>query len=178
MNKINTFIMMVAVALLGLTDAQAQNVKTGSRDAAALTKAVEMFQGCKTRVVSFDGTAQTRLIASTPGLLCGVEIVSATEGNATTALWRVSFFDRASLSDVTLATTSLTGSNGKIVADQYGGPINHGGVGISLGGAFTAATMANTRNNFFRHPVKFNNGIVIENGSNANHGSMTIYWLE
>jgi len=182
MNVIKKFIIMVAAMLLALPYAQAQlgNDGTGSRDPAALTKAVELFTGCKSKVVSFDGTAQTQQIVSGPGLLAGVEIVSASEGNTTTANWRVSFYN-ASLSEVTLASPSLAGSTAnakKIIPDQFGGPIGMGQTGVSTGGAFTAATLSNTRNNTFRHPVRFTNGIVIENGTAANHGSMAIYWLD
>ncbi len=148
---------------------------TGPRNPANLTSFVEVFNGCETTIVSFNGVAQTRLITSGRGVLAGVEINSVTEGNAAKVPWRVSFYDAASLSDVTLASTSY-GNSQKIVADQFGGSLSDFSP-ASVGGAFVDTSLGNVRHNSYHTPIKFKNGIVIENGSAANHGSMTIYYL-
>ncbi len=171
-------ILLAAILCFGGLNVQAQLSRdgTGPRRPAVLTEFVEIFNGCEHSVVSFNGVAQTRLVTPGKGVLAGVEIVSTTEGNAAITPWRVSFYDAASLSDVTLAATSLGNAN-KIVADQYGGPLGTFDP-VSVGGTFQATSNGNTRNNPFVRPINFYNGIVIENGSAANHGSMTIYWIK
>lgn len=178
MKKLLSIVAVLGVVLgLGALNVSAQldSAATGPRSPGALTKYVELFNGCESLVVSFDGTARTRLVTSGRGVLTGVNINSTSEGSATTVPWRVSFYDAASLSDVTLASTSL-GNAAKIVEDQIGGPLPY--AVVSVGGSFTTTSNANVRPNTVERPVQFNNGIVIENGSAANHGSMGIYWIK
>ena len=147
----------------------------GARDPDDLERSVELFQGCDKLVVSFNGVAQTRLITSGKGILCGVEINSVSSGQAPTTPLPITFYDVASVSGVTLASTSL-GNVNKIVADQFLGPLAPM-TAVSLGGAYTTVSWAGTRNNTFRHPVKFSNGIVIDHGA-VNHGTISVYWIK
>lgn len=172
------FAVLGALLCLGAFSASAQLATegTGSRDAQSLRKEVELFIGCERKIVSFNGVAQNRMIVTGRGVFCGLEIVSATEGGASVVPWKLSFHDAASISDVTLSSAS-TDYSLALIADQYGGPVGPFTL-ASWGGAFTSTSMANTRNNQFRQPIKFNKGIMMQNGSAANQGSVAVYWLK
>lgn len=170
-------VMLIACALfLGAFSVSAQLTVqgTGARNPDDLQRQVELFNGCQSRVVSFGGTAATQLITSGRGVLAQVEMVSTSESGAPTAPWGIEFFDAASLSDVTLATTSLGNAN-KIIANQFGIPTLSG---ASLGGAYTTLSQASVRNNLIQKPVQFNNGIVIRNSTAATNCQITIYWIK
>lgn len=176
MKSFFTFITAIFVMALSVNAQLPQG--TGARNPNALTKQVELFVGCESKVVTFAGANAWTPITQGPGVLVGVEIVSGNESNAPTAPFLLELWDKASASEVMLAATSLGDAN-RIVASQIGGPINlNTGMPTSLGGAFTATSMASARNNGFRIPIKFTNGIVLQNTTAANYSKVTVYWMK
>ena len=149
---------------------------TGARNPDDITRQVELFVGCESKVVTLGGANAWNTITKGSGVLVGVEIVSGNESQSPTAPFLLELFDKASASEVMLAATSMGDSN-RIVASQLGGPAPIFTT-TSLGGAFSASSMANTRNNGYRIPVKFNNGIVLQNTTAANYSKVTVYWMK
>ena len=177
MKKLNLFNLVAAFALLSivpLVNAQLGEDGTGSRNPGALQKHVVIDNGADYKVVSFNGVASTTLIATGRGVLTSIILNSTSDGGTLTTLAPVQLFDAASVTHVTLANPSLS-STSKIVPDQFLGPVNLLQP-ASLGGAFDAASQAGVRVVDFKHPVQFKKGVVAVWASDANHGSMGVYW--
>lgn len=171
------FTIIAAIFALAL-NVNAQLPKgTGARNPDDLVRQVELFVGCESKVVTFAGANAWTTITKGSGVLVGVEIVSGNESNAPSAPFLLEFWDKASASEVMLASTSLGDAN-RIIASQLGGPPVQPLTAASIGGTFTTSSLANTRNNSFRIPIKFTNGIVMQNSTAANYSKATVYWMK
>ena len=146
------------ILLLGINMASAQTTKsgTGARNPDDLKKEVEIFLEADSYVASLGGAA-TVVVTTGKGILTAFELQAINStGGTTSTPYGLEIFDAS-----TSAEAAIFGTK-KIIADQIGGgQVN---------------SLAGVRNNTFRHPVRFNNGIVVKMPSGATNGSWSVNW--